>query len=289
VASLVGGEDWERAIRHAIRRSSHFVAILSRNSVSKRGFVQKELREALDVVDEYPPDRHFIVPVRLDECTPIHEKLTRLHWIDVFPRYSTGLDRLAVSLGLRTKRLTANSQANREVSRARRSLVKYPRVFISCSTAHDRTRLQELLTALLDNRFQPVLGTGVVGENFVRHGLVFSDIAAAVFKTIPTGVAFISLQTKRDDYHVGGDYNRYVLPSWLVAEEVYAWSRQVPLLIRVRDVAVEEAAYNRHVLTCAFSSDQDYQQAVQAALNALNEFRMSAAYQHAIQVVEPDS
>jgi hypothetical protein len=96
--NLLGGQNWRVAIRKAVRECSHFVAILSSNSVSKRGFVQKELREAISILEEFPPDAIFVIPLRLDDVEPTHEALQNLHWIDLFPSYDAGLHELAKSL-----------------------------------------------------------------------------------------------------------------------------------------------------------------------------------------------
>lgn len=88
--ALRGGDRWKNAIKKAIRQSSHFIALLSSKSVTKRGYVQKELREALEVLDEVPESDIFIIPVRLDESEPSQDTLHELHWIDLFPSYEEG-------------------------------------------------------------------------------------------------------------------------------------------------------------------------------------------------------
>lgn len=98
VEDLVGGQDWRLAVGEAIRSSSYFVALISKNSVSKKGYVQKELREAMEVLQQLPPGQIYLVPVRLDESVPTHEVLSDLHWIDLFSSYSQGLQRLLKSL-----------------------------------------------------------------------------------------------------------------------------------------------------------------------------------------------
>jgi hypothetical protein len=100
VSDLVAGEDWQFAISRALRQSSHFVALLSHNSVNKRGYVQKEVREALDLLDQLPPGAVFIVPVRLDDAEPLHDRLRNLHWVDLFAGYEAGLAQIARGLGL---------------------------------------------------------------------------------------------------------------------------------------------------------------------------------------------
>jgi hypothetical protein len=89
--SLLPGQWWKTEIKKAIRECSYFLALLSSNSVSKKGFVQKEIKEALETLDEYPESKVFVIPVRLNACVPTHEKLGELHWVDLFPSYDQGL------------------------------------------------------------------------------------------------------------------------------------------------------------------------------------------------------
>ncbi|MGC1931965.1 MAG: toll/interleukin-1 receptor domain-containing protein, partial [Candidatus Nitrosopolaris sp.] len=66
--SLLPGQNWEIEIRKAIKNSRYFIALLSSNSVDKRGFVQKEFKFALEVLDEVPESQIFVIPARLNEC-----------------------------------------------------------------------------------------------------------------------------------------------------------------------------------------------------------------------------
>jgi hypothetical protein len=91
---LQPGERWKTAIQQAIRNSRFFVALLSSHSVSKKGYVQKELRQALEVLELYPESEVFIIPMRLDDCDPGREELRDLNWIDLFPTWEPGLHRL---------------------------------------------------------------------------------------------------------------------------------------------------------------------------------------------------
>lgn len=100
VSDLIAGQDWQLAISRALRESSHFVALLSHHSVTKRGYVQREVREALDLLDQFPPDAVFIIPVRVDESEPSHERLRNLHWVDLFADYDKAVTQIARGLGL---------------------------------------------------------------------------------------------------------------------------------------------------------------------------------------------
>ena len=83
---LLPGQNWKVAIDDAIRKTDFFIALLSDQSVSKRGYVQKELRTALDVLSLVPASEIFIIPLRLSECEVLEEKLKALHYVDLFPK-----------------------------------------------------------------------------------------------------------------------------------------------------------------------------------------------------------
>lgn len=96
--SLLPGQEWESGVNRAIRESDYFIAMLSSRSVSKKGYVQREIREALSLLDTLPSGRVYVIPIRLDNCQPSHEKLEKLHRIDMFPgnsEWSQGLREFA--------------------------------------------------------------------------------------------------------------------------------------------------------------------------------------------------
>ena len=54
-------DDWEQSIRNAVRESDIVIVCLSRKAVTKEGFVQKEIRFALDIADEKPDGVRYII------------------------------------------------------------------------------------------------------------------------------------------------------------------------------------------------------------------------------------
>lgn len=92
--SLLPGQNWKIEIRKAIKNSRYFLALFSQQSVSKRGYVQKELREALEVLNEFDDEAIYLIPVRTEACQPRYEKLQELHWVDIFPSYENGYKKI---------------------------------------------------------------------------------------------------------------------------------------------------------------------------------------------------
>jgi dTDP-glucose 4,6-dehydratase len=81
--NLLPGQDWQSEITKAVRLSDVVLVCLSRYAVSKEGFIQKEIRIALDAADEKPEGTVYIIPVRLDDCD-VPSRLRRWHWVDLF-------------------------------------------------------------------------------------------------------------------------------------------------------------------------------------------------------------
>jgi hypothetical protein len=167
----------------------------------------------------------------------------------------------------------------------------YPRVFISYSTSHAEAKLKTLMNALSENNFEPVLGTDM-GQSEqeaspVRHS-VSPDVVQQSFQRIHTCVAFISLQVRRNDFKVSGHKankieEKFILPPWAIAEEVYAWVNDIGLIIRLKDALVEDPRYNRNTLTLSFSSDSEYKKAVVKLIDELNKFRGTSRFKAAEQ------
>jgi len=87
---VVPGQDWQVEITRAIRDSEAVIVCLSKQSVTKEGFVQKEIKFALDVADEKPEGTIFIIPTRLEMCD-VPEKINKFHWVDLFADNGYGL------------------------------------------------------------------------------------------------------------------------------------------------------------------------------------------------------
>jgi hypothetical protein len=104
VRKLLPGQNWPRAIEAAIENSDFFVACFSRNSVRKKGGFQSEIRYALDCARQVPLDEIYIVPIRLDDCTVPRTIQHELQYIDLFPDWDVGMERLLTMLKLEVER-----------------------------------------------------------------------------------------------------------------------------------------------------------------------------------------
>lgn len=80
-SSLLPGQRFVNTIEDAIQSCQLFLACISENSIGKRGFVQSELKRALDVIDQMPEDAIFIVPIRLDD-SEVPRQLKPFQYLD---------------------------------------------------------------------------------------------------------------------------------------------------------------------------------------------------------------
>lgn len=102
---LLPGQDWQTAIAQAINESQVVLACLSRNSVSKHGFVQKEFRLALSAYAAKPAGSIYLIPVRLDDADvpdiqipELGVRLRNIQWLDLSA--TNGFERLVNAIKL---------------------------------------------------------------------------------------------------------------------------------------------------------------------------------------------
>jgi hypothetical protein len=81
--SLIAGQRWRDEISKAIRKSDIVIVCLSKKAIDKDGYVQKEIKFALDKADEKPEGKIYVIPVGLEKCnTP--DRLAEYQWVDLF-------------------------------------------------------------------------------------------------------------------------------------------------------------------------------------------------------------
>lgn len=98
--NLLPGQEWQIEIPKAVRNSDVVIVCLSKKSITKAGYIQKELRYALDVAEEQPEGTIFIIPIKLEECI-VPERLRQWQWVNLFD--NRGYDRLMRSLNTRSE------------------------------------------------------------------------------------------------------------------------------------------------------------------------------------------
>jgi len=98
-------------IEKAVEQADIVIVCLSKASVTREGYVQKEMRRVLDVALEKPEGAIFIIPVRLDECESPY-RLRSFQYVDYFPasQREQTVKRLLASLRMRAESLEGNAE-----------------------------------------------------------------------------------------------------------------------------------------------------------------------------------
>jgi hypothetical protein len=83
-AKILPGQDWNLEIEKAVDAADIIIVCLSSYSVTKEGYILRELKMALDLADEKPEGTLFIVPVRLEEAE-VPRRFRNWQFADYFP------------------------------------------------------------------------------------------------------------------------------------------------------------------------------------------------------------
>jgi DNA-binding Lrp family transcriptional regulator len=99
---LLPGQDWDMEIEKAVEIADVVIVCLSSNSVTKEGYIQRELRFVLRIAEEKPEGTIFVIPLRLDNCL-VPRRLRDWQYVDYFPdsMKDRSYKRIVKSLSLR--------------------------------------------------------------------------------------------------------------------------------------------------------------------------------------------
>jgi len=128
---LYPGQGWNMEIEKAVEAADAIIVCLSKGSINKEGYVQRELRIVLDYADYKPEGTLYIMPVRLEECVP-PRRLRPWQYADYIEgQRELGLQRLLVSLKRRADSLglkfkeTISQEAEKLVVKEQNATEKY--------------------------------------------------------------------------------------------------------------------------------------------------------------------
>ena len=120
---LLPGQDWNLEISKALDSSDIIVVCLSKSSVDKEGYVQREIKVALDKALEKPDGTIFIIPARLEECE-LPYRLKPYQWVDLFE--NGGREKLRKAMELRAANLGRLAAKAATVIKPRKNVKKSP-------------------------------------------------------------------------------------------------------------------------------------------------------------------
>jgi hypothetical protein len=103
---ILPGQDWNLEIEKALKAADNIIIFLSNSSITKEGYVQKEIRRAVDMAEEKPEGTLFIIPLMLEPCE-VPRRLSNYQWVDYYKddaynRLLLSLRKRAQTLGMKT-------------------------------------------------------------------------------------------------------------------------------------------------------------------------------------------
>ncbi len=96
VKHILPGQNWEAEIAKALGDANLVVLLLSKRSVTKRGFVQREANDAIDRLRYKLPTDIYIIPLLLESCEVPSHISARLQYVDL--RDSDAWEKIGASL-----------------------------------------------------------------------------------------------------------------------------------------------------------------------------------------------
>jgi hypothetical protein len=103
---LIPGQDWRDEIEQAVEKSHVIVVCLTPASINKEGFVQYEIRVALEHAEYMPEGTIYIIPLKLKPVEEVPRRLKRWQWANYYE--DNGHERLLKGLRLRAEKLGMN-------------------------------------------------------------------------------------------------------------------------------------------------------------------------------------
>lgn len=82
-SNLLPGQNFDLIIKKEIPSSDFVIILLSKKSLDKRGYYQKEMKLTLETLELIPEGKIFVIPARLDECE-VPYSLKHIHYINLF-------------------------------------------------------------------------------------------------------------------------------------------------------------------------------------------------------------
>lgn len=148
---LYPGQDWNYEIEQAVEQADVILVCLTKNSVTKEGYIQRELRIILDFADYKPEGTLYIIPVRLEECEP-PKRIRRWQYADYFPESHRNIayQRLLESLKFRGNHLGISTKLiqQEDENRARHSAPPRSASVLAAITSASPAALNARITVL---------------------------------------------------------------------------------------------------------------------------------------------
>jgi|GEM_PF-6002388 len=192
---LLPGQHRKNTIRQEIEDSTYFLALLSAKSISEKGYLQTELKMALDIFDERPKSEIFLISARIEDFKAMPMELKEIHPVDLFSDYEAGFKKiLKVLKPDQNKKQPSLSESENECLTVP-DLSETPQPFVG--RENDLQKLHEALQQVMNTRkprFFFIQGDFGVGKTKLAER--FLSEAAAQIPSVLIGLGKCAIETE---------------------------------------------------------------------------------------------
>jgi hypothetical protein len=211
VNSLVPGERWVEKIREGLLNSDCVLIFLTKNAISKEGYLNKEIKSALEIAKEKPEGTIFIIPVKVEDVE-VPRSLQHIQWVELYSE--DGWNKILIALESRSKAIAEESFERLEEAVKG---VKKPKKHIFVAMP---------FTPELEDYFYYGIRVPIKQTDFNYLRIDKETFTGEILQQIKTGIQSAEAMIAVLD---GANPNVYL-------EVGFAWGNKIPTILLIRDV-----------------------------------------------------
>jgi len=190
-------------IEKAVEAADAIIVCLSKGSITKEGYVQRELRIVLDYADYKPEGTLYLMPVRLEECDP-PRRLRSWQYADYFEGHrERGLQRLLVSLKRRAESLGMNVETP---ALKKEEPIEEKKPVVETPTLKQKEKPVEVKKAAIEKR-KPISVTQIsTNQKNTENGFLVEILSGIEFVRVPAGIFLMGAGIEQHSLDIPYDY-----------------------------------------------------------------------------------
>ena len=193
---LFPGMDWNMEIEKAVEAADAIIVCLTKNSINKEGYVQRELRIVLDFADYKPEGTLYIMPVRLEECEP-PRRLRPWQYADYFEgNRERALQRLLVSLKRRAESLDLNIE--KPAPKKEKSIEDRKPVF-ETPASKQKEKPVEVKKEVIEKPKPIYIPQISTNKKYTINGFLVESLGGTEFVCVPSGEFLMGSENNNSD------------------------------------------------------------------------------------------
>lgn len=91
---ILFGQNGDKEIKKAVNNCRIFLPMFSSRSVEKRSYIRGEFKLGVDTLEEIFEIQTLVIPIRIDNCQIPFDKLSKIHYQDMFPDWDIGFQKI---------------------------------------------------------------------------------------------------------------------------------------------------------------------------------------------------